>query len=225
MGIEVFLGEPPQHIKDWIINNSKPAANPKTKITFTDRTSQEYDWSGKINLDTMKVAGLYTNYTNNNKWVKMPQTIEIGTNVTSIGKDAFYKCSGLTSVTIPDSVTSIGNTAFEWCSGLTSVTIPDSVTSIGEYAFAYCSDLASVTIGNGVTSIGRSAFEICSSLTSVTIPDSVTSIGDWAFSQCSGLTSVTFSGKDNATVQGMANYSWSLKKGCVIHCTDGDITI
>ena len=51
---------------------TKPAANPKTKITFTDGTSQEYDWSGKINLDTMKVAGLYTKYTNNNKWVKMP---------------------------------------------------------------------------------------------------------------------------------------------------------
>ena len=43
MGIEVFLGEPPKHIKEWIINNSKPVANPKTKITFTDGTSQEYD--------------------------------------------------------------------------------------------------------------------------------------------------------------------------------------
>lgn len=49
MGIEVFLGEPPQHIKEWIINNLKPAGNPKTKLTFTDGTSQEYDWSGEIN--------------------------------------------------------------------------------------------------------------------------------------------------------------------------------
>ena len=46
-----------------------------------------------------------------------------------------------------------------------------------------------------------------------------------AFSHCGLLTSVTFSGKDKATVIGMANYSWDLRSGCVIHCTDGDITI
>lgn len=48
MGIEIYLGEPPQHIKDWIINNSKPVANPKTKIEFTDGGVVEYDWSGEI---------------------------------------------------------------------------------------------------------------------------------------------------------------------------------
>ena len=58
--------------------------------------------------------------------------------VTSIGDYAFYDCSGLTSVTIPNSVTSIGDYAFSGCSGLTSVTIPNSVTSIGSYAFEYC---------------------------------------------------------------------------------------
>ena len=34
--------------------------------------------------------------------------------VTSIGKDAFYDCSGLTSITIPNSVTSIGVNAFRF---------------------------------------------------------------------------------------------------------------
>ena len=111
--------------------------------------------------------------------------------VTSIGEFAFYECSGLTSVTIPNSVTSIGDGAFYRCSGLTSVTIGNSVTSIGVFAFLGCSALTSVTIPNSVTSIGDGALSGCSGLTSVTIPNSVKSIGEDAFYGCKSLTSVT----------------------------------
>ena len=134
----------------------------------------------------------YSNeYTGN---VIIPQTVNFnGTNypVTSIGGYAFYDCSGLTSVTIPNSVTRIGGYAFYNCSSLTSITIPNSVTSIGWGAFSDCSSLTSVTIPNSVTSIGEFAFYNCSSLTSVTISNSVTSIGICAFASCSSLTSVT----------------------------------
>ena len=115
-------------------------------------------------------------------------SVTIPNSVTSIGNYAFYYCSGLTSVTIGNSVTSIGWGAFYGCSGLTSVTIPNSVTSIGDDAFYDCSGLTSVTIGNSVESIGGYAFRNCDGLTSVTIPNSVTSIGNDAFSGCSGLT-------------------------------------
>ena len=74
--------------------------------------------------------------------------------VTSIGYQAFYKNSKLTSVTIPNSVTSIGSCAFYYCSSLTSVTIPNSVTSIGDNAFS-ASGLTSVAIPNSVTNIGN----------------------------------------------------------------------
>jgi hypothetical protein len=79
------------------------------------------------------------------------------------------------------SVASIGENAFWCCSGLTSLTIGNSVISIGSGAFWSCSGLTSVTIGNSVTSIGDAAFYSCSGLTSVTIPNSVEGIGDYAF--------------------------------------------
>ena len=97
---------------------------------------------------------------------------------------------GCNNTIIPNSVTSIGYCAFYYCTGLTSVTIPEGVTSIGDSAFD-CAGLTSVTIPEGVTSIGYDAFYNCYGLTSVTIPSSVTSIGSWAFYCCSGLTTVT----------------------------------
>ena len=55
--------------------------------------------------------------------------------VTSIGHSAFYTCSSLNIVSIPDSVRSIGDYAFASCTSLESITIPDSVIRIGHQAF------------------------------------------------------------------------------------------
>ena len=105
----------------------------------------------------------------NNADITTFNELQFFTGLSSIGYNAFYGCSGLTSVTIPSSVTSIGNYAFSKCSGLTSIDIPSSVTSIGNYAFTGCSGLTSINIPNSVKSIGESAFSSCSGLTSIIV--------------------------------------------------------
>lgn len=123
-------------------------------------------------------------------------------------------------------ITIIGSNAFYYCSGLTSVMIPNSVTSIGYAAFAGCSSLTSFSIPNSVTNIGKFAFYECRSLTSVAIPNSVTSIEDKAFYYCTRLTTISYTGT-------IAQYNAITKESgwhdnvpaTVVHCTDGDAPI
>ncbi|MEA4978107.1 MAG: leucine-rich repeat protein [Methanomassiliicoccaceae archaeon] len=96
--------------------------------------------------------------------------------VTSIGNSAFYGCTGLTSVTIPEGVMSIGNYAFYNCTGLTLVTIPSSVTSIGGYAFSDCTGLTSLTVPIDIK-FTVSAFSGCIRVTSVVLTEGQTGKG------------------------------------------------
>ncbi|MBR4336751.1 MAG: leucine-rich repeat domain-containing protein [Bacteroidaceae bacterium] len=123
--------------------------------------------------------------------------------VTSIGEEAFYDCTGLTSVTIPNSIKKIGSQAFKNCYGLSKVIVKD-IASWCNISFSsnplyyahhlYCdenNEITNLVIPNTVTSISKNAFSGCSGLTSVTIPYSVTTIGEYAFSNCTSLTSIT----------------------------------
>jgi len=143
--------------------------------------------------------------------------------VTGIGKRAFYGCSLLTTVDIPNTVTYIGSEAFISCSKLQSVSIPTSVTRIDEKAFNGCSKLSyneddgALYLGNGenpylwlikaksktITScvinsnckcIYREAFRYCNNLTTVSIPNSVRKIDKNAFSDCENLEYTLYKG-------------------------------
>ena len=166
-------------------STTQPSTQPSTQPTTPPPIPDDYDYKVLEN-GTAEIS----KYMGKGGAVTIPSDIA-GYKVTQIGGDAFYFCTSLKSVTIPDSVTTIGYSAFEYCTSLTSVTIPDSVTTIGDGAFEQCASLTSVTIPDSVTEIGSDAFMFCTSLTSVTIPDSVTEIGEGAFLACYSLTLVT----------------------------------
>ena len=117
--------------------------------------------------------------------------VTVHDSIQSIGRNAFYDCSALKSITLPNSIQSIGNCAFFECSALKSITLPDSIQSIGKNAFYDCSALESITLPNSIQSIGEGAFEWCKALESITLPNSIHSIGERAFDGCSALESIT----------------------------------
>ena len=124
--------------------------------------------------------------------LKIPSALG-GSPVTEIQGGAFYLCTGVTSVVIPEGVRVIGNGAFYKCTGLRSVSIPESVVGIGGSAFCGCGVLEAVEIPSRVTYIGEAAFSGCVGLTAAVIPSNVTRIENWTFEDCRGLKSVTIS--------------------------------
>ena len=118
-------------------------------------------------------------------------SITIPNSVYRIGIGSFQNCKGLTSITIPKSVKTIDAWAFAW-SGIKSITIPDSVTSIGDYALSY-TGLTSIVLPTSLRSIELGTFSGCKNLKSITLPDSVGEIGTSSFEKCSDLKDITIS--------------------------------
>ena len=108
------------------------------------------------------------------------KSVVISANVTTIENIAFWDCSKLTTVTFEkgSQLKTIGHNAYYECTSLTSIEIPASVETIGNTAFSDCSSLATVTFekGSRLKTIGNNAYYRCTSLTSIEIPASVETI-------------------------------------------------
>lgn len=141
-------------------------------------------------------------------------TIEEG--MSKIGESAFYSCTNLSSIIIPNSIISIvggalddtqwyknqpdglvyaGKVAYKYKGNMpsnTNIEIKPGTTEIAGYCFAYCTNLSSITIPNSLTSIGEVVFNSCNNLKSIIIPNNIKKIGWQAFSNCSSLKSVIY---------------------------------
>ena len=145
-------------------------------------------------------------------------TFGANSQLTAIKAYAFFACSYLQSIALPDGVTTMGEAAFDGCDNIASMSIPDSITTIEYRALDFDSSAFTVydnakylgndtnpylvlvrvsdtsittcNIHTGAKLILTFAFDDCTSLKSVTIPNSVTTIGRSAFYNCTSLESL-----------------------------------
>jgi hypothetical protein len=170
----------------------------KTIFYFSNGTTLESEITGELTSSSLETLGLKSGYSS---WTNCPTKVEIGSGVTRLGHNAFQ--SG---------------------KQITQVTMADSVLTMGDRVFQDCDNLATVTLSNNLTEIGKESFK-WSAITGMTVPSSVTTIGSNVFSVCNSLNAITFQGKTKTQVQGMTNYNFGLKSGCVVTCSNGTITI
>ncbi|MCR4660253.1 MAG: leucine-rich repeat domain-containing protein [Bacteroidales bacterium] len=133
--------------------------------------------------------------------------------VTDIGRQAFFGCSGLTRVSVPESVTNIAAMAFNYCSSLDTIELPTTLNKIASAAFGDCgyfndtnnwegntvlyigdylikvrsSHSGSLTLHEGVLGIADIALFFCDQVPLINMPSSLRFIGDMAFDYCSHL--------------------------------------
>ncbi len=168
-------------------NTAVEITDTTTEPTETEGTEIDYSTLFQWSVDSNNNITI-TKYIGTDTDVVIPSEID-GNPVTSIDSSAFYNCSSLTSVIIPESVTKISGYAFYYCTSLISVTIPENITYISERAFAYCSSLTEINLHENITSIYDDAFYYCTSLTNIKLPKNLKSIGAHAFYH-SGIASI-----------------------------------
>ncbi|MBR4066016.1 MAG: leucine-rich repeat domain-containing protein, partial [Bacteroidaceae bacterium] len=151
---------------------------------------------------TVSGSGSMYNYSSSypapwNEYKNSIETVIINDGIKSIGNNAFFECSGITSIDIPNSLEIIGEQAFDGCSSLVNLNIPSSVTKIGQWAFATCPGLESIVVDkNNVVYDSRNN---CNAIIEIetntliqgckntTIPDGIVVIAEGAFDDCTDL--------------------------------------
>ena len=113
----------------------------------------------------------------------------IANHLTDVPQSAFESCTSLTSVELNTEINSIGEHAFKHCKALLWIELPNELTSIGKEAFEDCA-LKSLDLPAGVVTIGERAFKSCKDLTSVSLPEVCAKLDKEAFRECTSLAEI-----------------------------------
>lgn len=81
--------------------------------------------------------------------------------IQTIGERAFYHCSKLLQVKLPDGLEEIGERAFEECGELNNIILPDTLQIVGRRAFYRCRSIKELEVPTSVWEIGTHAFKGC----------------------------------------------------------------
>lgn len=103
-----------------------------------------------------------------------------------ISDGAFWGCSALSSIALPDSVTEIERNAF-FETGLRNIQLPEKLTLIGGGAFCNCKNLKQVQLPPQLKELGEGAFFNCENLAQIQLPSQLNKLGTDAFRDCTSL--------------------------------------
>ena len=145
------------------------------------------------NLKSLKVENAAANICGAFHDCPVLEDVDLGNNIIfltngkeggSTEKGAFYNCSSIKRIVLPNSLKETGDYTFSNCTMLEDVTFPNTLTRIGNYSFSGCTKLKSLNLPSSVKSIGYHAFSSCEQLQSITLPTSLNLIDQYAFSGC-----------------------------------------
>lgn len=146
-------------------------------------TANEITWYYELDSNGNAIDVKPNSLNNIPKNITVPDKLD-GHTVIEIAEKAFYRCSNIEEVTLPDSIIKIGKQAFYDCYYLSKINIPEGVTEICDEAFRYCSSLNEIIIPRSIRNIGKYAFHFCEITNNIEIPEGVTSIEKNTFSYC-----------------------------------------
>ena len=123
-------------------------------------------------------------------------TLELLNGIKEIGEYAFYECTALETVTIPETVEKLTNAPFRKCTALTTVyynAINAEVTGSTSIkpVFYESSNIKVILLGDKTEYLGKMLFAQLVNLETVYLTDSIKSISSSAFANCTSLKTVT----------------------------------